>query len=199
MNGKKIGVWGGDFTLQPLAFITKYRLDVKLVNQPYSVNLFLRDGVAVTSAMWYNEYHVIIDSGYNPDELVTFFFSDHDLNFPEDGIYCLDETYARAPELCMNFTAASLEGWRYAFDHPDEALEIIMKYVGQRHLRTNRAHQKWMLDRMKDIILLEMPGAGKLNRDEYVKVCGELRRRGFIHEVPEYEGFYKDCVVHVPR
>jgi len=59
------------------------------------VNLFLRDGVDVVSAMWYNEYHTIINSGLNPDELTTFFFHEHGLNFPEDGIYTLEETFKR--------------------------------------------------------------------------------------------------------
>jgi NitT/TauT family transport system substrate-binding protein len=50
--------------------------------------------------MWYNEYHTIINSGYDPEELNTFFFADYGLNFPEDGIYCSGELYRNNPEIC---------------------------------------------------------------------------------------------------
>ena len=84
MNGKKVGLWSPIFQVQPKAFFRKYNLDVRVIRQSYSVNLFLRDGVDVASAMWYNEYHTILNSGLNSDELTTFFFHEHGLNFPED-------------------------------------------------------------------------------------------------------------------
>ena len=56
--------------------------------------------------MWYNEYHTIINSGLNPDELTTFFFHEHGLNFPEDGIYTLGETFKKDPALAWAFVKA---------------------------------------------------------------------------------------------
>ena len=90
MNGKKVGIWGADFQIQPRAFFKKYNLHINVIHQSFSVILFLRGGVDVASAMWYNEYHTIINSGLNEDELTTFFFYDYGLNFPEDGIYVLE-------------------------------------------------------------------------------------------------------------
>ena len=55
------------------------------------------------SAMWYNEYHTILNSGLNADDLTLFFFSRLGLNFPEDGIYCMEETLREDPELCEAF------------------------------------------------------------------------------------------------
>lgn len=51
MNGKKVGLWGPIFQIQPKAFLKRYNLKVKEIRRSYSVNLFLRDGVDVTSAM----------------------------------------------------------------------------------------------------------------------------------------------------
>jgi NitT/TauT family transport system substrate-binding protein len=73
INDKKVGLWGEDFQIQPRAFFKKYDLHVKVIPQSFSVNLFLRDGVEVASAMWYNEYHTILNAGLNPDELTSFF------------------------------------------------------------------------------------------------------------------------------
>ena len=62
------------------------------------MNLFLRDGVDAASATVYNEYHLILNAGLNPEELTTFPFSEQGLNFPEDGLYCLEKTFEKNPE-----------------------------------------------------------------------------------------------------
>ncbi len=193
MNGKKVGLWGADLRIQPLAFIKKYSLNVKIIPQSYSINLFLRDGVDVVSAMWYNEYHTIINAGFNPDELTTFFFHEYGLNFPEDGIYILEKTHKEDPELARNFVKASIEGWIYAFEHPDEALDIVLKYMVAANVPANRVHQKWMLARMKDSIMpkdtSQVP-VGMLNKNDYQRVCAELTNNGLLKEAPDFASFF---------
>ena len=106
MDGRKVGIWGPPSDIQPRLFFKKYGLKVKPIRQSYSVNLFLRGGVPVASAMWYNEYHTILNAGIDPDELTTFFFSDYGLNFPEDGIYTLRQPLNDKPEICRAFIKA---------------------------------------------------------------------------------------------
>jgi NitT/TauT family transport system substrate-binding protein len=195
MQGKKIGLWGPIFQIQPKAFFNKFNLDVKIVRQSFSVNLFLRDGVDVASAMWYNEYHTILNSGLNPDELSTFFFHQHGLNFPEDGIYTLEETYRKDPDLCRSFVRASLDGWRYAFAHPEETLDIVMKNLENAYVPATRVHQKWMLERMRDLMLpddAEIP-MGKLLPGDYMRVVDGLKENGLIKNTPDFNDFYRNC------
>lgn len=144
--------------------------------------------------MWYNEYHTILNCGIDPDELTTFFFHDHGLNFPEDGIYVLEETYKNDPELCKAFVLASIEGWRYAFDHPDEALAVTMRNLKKEHIPTTRVHQKWMLERMKDLILPEKGNdseMGGLKPEDYSSVARGLKSIDLIDSAPGFTSFYK--------
>ncbi len=195
LNGRRVSLWGPEFRIQPEAFFQRHRLDVIPVPQGYTVNLFLRDGVGAVSAMWYNEYHTILNSGLDPDELTVFFMSDHGLNFPEDGLYTLGDLWEKDPELCRAVAQASIEGWRYAFAHPEEALDIVMAHVKTAHLPTNRTHQKWMLSRMQDIMY--PPNApndtkepGFLSLAEYRSVARALKKYGIISRIPPYEAFY---------
>jgi NitT/TauT family transport system substrate-binding protein len=194
LNGKKVSLWR-DFRLQPQAFFRKYGVEVKPVTQGATMNLLLKDGVAAASAMWYNEYHMLLNAGLNEDELKTFFFDQHGLNFPEDGIYCLEETVRRNVDLCRGFVRASLEGWEYAFAHPEETLDVVMRHIRKANVGTNRVHQKWMLARMKDLIL--PPGSntamGRLTQEDYLRVAGEMKRSGLIKEIPPYGEMYADC------
>ena len=195
INGKKVGLWGEDFQIQPRAFFKKYNLHVKIIPQSFSVNLFLRGGVDVASAMWYNEYHTILNAGLNPDELTLFFFHDYGLNFPEDGIYALEKTFHKDPALSCAFVKATIEGWSYALDHPDEALDMVLKYMAQAKVPVNKVHQKWMLNRMKDLIFpADHRGRiGMLEPTDYQRVAGELKESGLIGRIPDYRSFFIMC------
>jgi NitT/TauT family transport system substrate-binding protein len=196
INGKKVGLWGEDFQGQARAFFRKYHLTVKNVPQGTTLNLFLRGGVEVASAMWYNEYHLIINAGVDPDELTTFMLADHGFNFPEDGIYCREDLVKDHPRRCRQFVRASLQGWQYALEHPQEALDIVMNYVNAANVATDRVHQKWMLERMRDIILPPKTEArlGQLREADYQRVAAELENDGLIKHIPAFSQFYFDCV-----
>lgn len=195
MEGKKVGLWGADFRIQPLAFFRKYHVHVKIVRQSYSVNLFLRGGVDVASAMWYNEYHTILDAGINADELTPFFFYKYGLNFPEDGIYTLEDTYEKDPDLCKAFVKASIEGWKYAFAHPHKAVSLVLQNLRRDHLPAQRVQQKWMLDKIKELTMpqKDLTTIGKLQPADYETVTRVLMNGGLIETSPPYSSFYRRC------
>ena len=193
MEGKKVGVWGGDFIIQPMAFFKKYNINVKPIMQGNSINLFFFDGIDVTSAMWYNEYHTIMNSGFNEDELNVFFFADYGLNFPEEGIYCSEDYLEKNPDLCKNFVEATFEGWKYSFEHPEEAIEIILKHIKEANLPVNKSHQKWMLNRMYDLIFPhgKMIMFEELSEEDYNLVGEKLMEGGLIKYIPRFDSLYK--------
>jgi len=195
LNGKRVSLWS-DFQIQPLAFFRKYQVHVTIVPQTYTINLFLQGGVDAACAMWYNEYHTLLNSGVNADELTTFFFDKYGLNFPEDGMYCLGDTLKTDDHICRNVVNASIEGWRYAFDHPNEAIDIVMTYAQETHVGTNRVHQRWMLDRIRDISLPDGSSTpmGNLSPDDYQTVARELKSGGMIDDIPNFNEFYVPCI-----
>ena len=197
MQGKKMGVWGGELRLQPAAFLRKHGVSVIEVPQSYSINLFLRGGVDIASAMSYNEYHMILNAGVEPDDLTVFRLADYGINFPEDGIYCLEKKFRKDPEMCSRFVQASVQGWKYAFEHPEVALDIVMKYVNEANIATNRCNQKWMLERLRDAVFpsgVDGP-AGELPRSDYIAVAEEMKADGLIGSFPSYSDFFVNCAI----
>ncbi|MEI6066582.1 MAG: ABC transporter substrate-binding protein [Methylococcaceae bacterium] len=191
MEGKKVGLWGNEVSIPIRRFFANRHIKVREVRQSHTVNLFLRGGVDVTSAMWFNEYHTILDSGIDPEELNVIFLRDQGMNFLEDGIYTMEKTLLKDPALATAFVTASLEGWRYAFDHPDEALDIVLKYMHEAQLPAGRMHQKWMLDRMRELMMPAAPeaGFGQLKELDYLAVCHALQKQGLIRTYPDYAIF----------
>jgi len=142
-----------------------------------------------------------LNAGVDPEELTVFAMADHGLDFPEDGIYCREETWRRHPERCRKFVAASLEGWREAFAHPEEALNIVMKYIMAAGVKTNRVHQKWMLEHMQKVIEPPKSGVsmGFLAPGDYERVAQALLSEQVIKIAPDYAAFYRDVLNHVEK
>lgn len=193
LQDKRVSLWGGVFSIPVIALFKRYGLSVQTFPQMFSVNLFLRGVVDVTSAMYYNEYHTLIMSGLDADELVVFPFRELGFDFPEDGIYVLEEEFKRRPDVWMAFADASMEGWIYAFDHPEETIDVIMENLRRTHIPASRIHQRWMLNHMREVILpFHSDGKmGLLKRQDYEAVAGTMKELGLIGSVPSYNEFYR--------
>lgn len=191
LDGKRVGLWAGEFRLQPLGLFQRLGIHPVIMPQSNTVNLFLRGGVDACSAMWYNEYHSLLASGLDPEDLRVFFYRDLDLNFPEDGLYTMEATLAADPELCRAVTAASLRGWQYAFAHPDEALDIVQQRMREAHLPSSRAHQRFMLARMQDIMTAPGLALGSLDPADFHRVAEALHAQQLIRVRPGLDAFFR--------
>jgi len=194
LNGKRMAVWEGELRIGPEAFVRHHQLDVRMVPVASSLALFLRNGVDATSAMVYNEYHTLLNSGLDPAELTVLNPADHGVALPEDGIYCRAATRQRSPDVVAAFVAASLDGWQDAFAHPEEALDIVLAMMHEAHVPANRMHQRWMLARIRE--LMDPPAAtgrptGALSRQTYDGAVRLLEAQGWIRDAPEFDAFFQ--------
>jgi len=192
MNGKRAGIWIG-YERQPQALFKKFNLDVNIIPIGSTNNLFLQDGVDILNANWFDEYHAILNSGIDEDELNKFFFADYGLNFLEDGIYCLAEKAREDPELCVNFINAALESWNYAFNNQEETIDIVEKYAKAQNQPVNHPHQLWMLSHYKTLYI--PAGSETINTDllqkDYETVQQIMLENRFIDKATSYDSFYK--------
>lgn len=91
-------------------------------------------------------------------------FADFGLQLYSNGIAVMDDLIKRNPDMIRRFVAASVKGFRYAFEHPDEAVELLVK----RHPIVNRGLAKAELDIVKDLVLSEearQHGIGYISRE----------------------------------
>ncbi|MCG6189046.1 ABC transporter substrate-binding protein [Maribellus maritimus] len=158
LHHKKLGIWSSGFDDIPLAFMNENNYEIKLIRILNTVNLFLMNGVDAQAVMYYNEYDQIINSGINEDELNTFFFADYGFDIPEDGLYCLEETLVNKREVLKKFISATFKGWDYVTRNKDYAIDLVVEEMNKAHLPNNTAHQRWMLDK-----ILELMKPGKKN------------------------------------
>ena len=83
-----------------IGFLNKNNIKAEVIPINEGINLFLKDAVDICAVMHYNEYNSLYNYGIDTDELSAFYFKDSGMNFPEDGIYCMEKTLKNDPELC---------------------------------------------------------------------------------------------------
>jgi NitT/TauT family transport system substrate-binding protein len=151
--GKKVGVWLGSWEAQFDALLAKEDIaaqNVQVVSQGFSMEPFLKGDLQVASAMIYNEYYMVLESGVKPEDLNVIDYAAYGLDFPGDTLFTRRETADKSPDLCIRMLRASLRGWQYAIEHPEEAADIVLKY-DKSGVQT-RQHQLSMMKEISKLV-----------------------------------------------
>ncbi len=195
LNGQKLTVWLEDFRAPYLALFASHGVRPVILPQYCTLSLFLQRGAVACSAMRYNEYHVLMQSGIQAADVRVFSLHELGIRMPEDGLYAMQDVWKQRPDTCRKFVRASLQGWRYAHAHHDETIDEVMKYVRKDNLPVNRMHMVWML---REILASIFPAPGdswtfgRLSRDAYAETRALLTRHSGLHTSPEFDGFVTD-------
>lgn len=175
LKGKRVGIWNSAFSLLAMLFSKKEGLGYDFVHFIRNVSLFLSGAIDATFVTSYNEYYqlkqanVVLGSG-NVHSL-----AEHGYDFPEDGVYVTGGYYSLHKATAEKFAKASRKGWIWCHEHPEEAVDIVMKYVNLHNITTNRTLQRLMLE---EVLRLQTDGGdGKplfLLREEKVAEASHL-------------------------
>ena len=189
---KTLGVWffGNEYPF--LSWMSKLGIKtdgseggVKVLKQGFNVDPILQKQADCVSTMTYNEYWQIIDAGLTPDDLVVFKYEDEGVSTLEDGLYVLEDNLADEAfkEKMVKFVRASMKGWKYAEENPDEAAEIVLENDAS-GAQTEK-HQKRM---MGEIAKLTAGSNGALDEADYQRTVDTLLSAGeepVITKAPE--------------
>lgn len=148
LDGRLISRWPG-FELQPEALIRSFAIEPTVIDQGSTMTGLLSGAVDVAVATEFNEMNQVYLSGVDADELNVIRFSDFMPGFVEDGLYVHADVLATRRDTLARFVSATLRGWRYAFENPEEAIDAVMRRAETVAQVTNRAHQTRMLTTLK--------------------------------------------------
>jgi len=135
-KGKTLGVWFSGNEYPFLSWMNHLGLKtdggpegVTVLKQGFNVDPLLQKQAACISTMTYNEYWQVIDAGLKPEDLMTFKYEDQGVATLEDGLYVLETALAdpAMEDKLVRFVRASMKGWKYAEEHPEEAAEIVLE------------------------------------------------------------------------
>ena len=194
-KGKTLGVWffGNEYPflswMSQLGIPTQGGPDgVTVLKQGFNVDPLLQKQADCISTMTYNEYWQVIDAGLTPEDLVVFPYEDQGVATLEDGLYVLEsslEDEAMVDKLAR-FVEASIKGWEYAAEHPEEAADIVLEY-DETGAQTEK-HQRRMMGEINKLVGGGEKGIGYLAPADYQRTVAVLLAGGsdpVITEAPE--------------
>jgi NitT/TauT family transport system substrate-binding protein len=185
-KGHTLGVWffGNEYPffawMNKLGLSTEGGTDgVTVLKQSFDVQPLVQKQADCISVMTYNEYWQAIDAGFKPEDLTVFNYSEMGNDLLEDGLYVLEDKLADPAfkENMVKFVRASMKGWKYAIENPQEAAEIVMDNGGQ-----DENHQQRM---MGEVAKLIGDGTGKLDAAVYERTAKALLDQKIINKEPE--------------
>jgi NitT/TauT family transport system substrate-binding protein len=174
-EGKRVGVWLGGWEAQFNALITQEKIapgDFDLVSQGWSMDPFLEGDLDVASAMIYNEYHVVLESGMKAEEINVIDYADYGLDFPGDTMFTTRKMVEENPELCARMLRATLRGWKYAIENPEETVDIVLSY-DESGVQT-REHQLSMMNEISKLVSFSVRPLGYTDRSDVTRMIDTL-------------------------
>ena len=179
--GKTLGVWfyGNEYPflswMGKLGLSTEGGDGVTVLKQGFNVDPILQGQAACVSTMTYNEYWQIIDAGIGADDLVTFKYEDQGVATLEDGMYVLEDKLSDEAEVAKlaRFVRASMQGWKWAEEHPKEAAMIVLEAD-----ETGAQTEKHQVRMMGEIAKLTAGSNGALDVADYERTVATLMGGG---------------------
>ena len=181
-KGKTLGVWffGNEYPflswMNHLGLSTSGGADgVTVLKQGFNVDPLLQKQAACISTMTYNEYGQVLDAGIAEADLVTFKYEDQGVATLEDGLYTLESTLAdpAMEDKLVRFVRASMKGWKYAEENPEEAAEIVLE--NDETGAQTEAHQVRMA---REVAKLTAGSSGALDEADYQRTVDTLMSGG---------------------
>ena len=173
-RGKTLGVWfyGNEYPflswMSQLGIPTKGGSNgVTVLKQGFNVDPILQKQAECVSTMTYNEYWQVVDAGLSPSELVVYKYEDQGVATLEDGLYVLEKNLRNKAFVnkMARFLRASIKGWKYAADHPDEAADIVLEN-DDTGAQTEK-HQRRMMREINKLVGNQPQGIGYLIPADY--------------------------------
>lgn len=137
---------------------------------------------------------------YRTDQMYFFKKNSVPVNliFPEQyGSAIYDDVLVTTPQylqdhplVVKNFLTATVDGWRYAFNNPEDAVDITMKYVTH-PVYKDPIYEKFILDQSRPLIMPDIKTKiGYMNHESWSKYVDNLLSLGVIANQVDIKKFF---------
>ncbi len=108
------------------------------------------------------------------------------IDFYGDNLFTTEAQIEAYPRRVEAFLAASLRGWRYAMEHPEEIIELILAQYSQRH---SREHLRYEAEQMQYLILPVLVELGQMNPGRWRHMAETYAELGMLPGILSLKGF----------
>ncbi len=183
-----------DFEL--MAMLSAEGLDQAWVNAPADLprkpdhQLLLERDVDVIPAY---DFALPADFGPEAKNLHMLLPENYGVDYYGDSLFCSLHLARRNPDLVRRFTAASLKGWEYALDHPEETCNLIASRL-QRTLPVGNAQafNLHLVEGVRRLVRQRLVSLGHVNPGRWSRMHQTLASLGLVSQPLDLKAFVFD-------
>jgi ABC-type nitrate/sulfonate/bicarbonate transport system substrate-binding protein len=175
--GKTVGIEKG-INVEYLysAMMSKLKIDRSKINEiaigPTATEL-LEGKTDVSTGYVINEPQQAIAVGQDVNIILM---ADYGVNMYADVLFATENTIATNPSLVERFLRGTLEGWQYAIENVDEAVNITLKYA----TGSTRSHEEYMLNSSLSLINDGESPLGWMDKNKWAQVSSILHEQNIF-------------------
>ncbi|HNF09421.1 MAG TPA: ABC transporter substrate-binding protein [Pseudomonadales bacterium] len=156
---------------------------IELLPSSYQINDLAEGKVDAFNAYRTNEPFYLTQQGIGYCVLDP---RNYGVDFYSDILFASEEELRQHPERVRAFTAASLKGWRYAMQHPEEIITLLRhKY----DVPKSAEHLRYEAETMRSLILPEVIEIGHMNPGRWEHMADTFVRVGMVRDKRWLDGF----------
>jgi NitT/TauT family transport system substrate-binding protein len=206
LAGKKVGVWdfGNEFEVTAGLLRCGYTpglenggdpaTQYQKVIQAFDMVAFLNREIDAAEAMIYNEYAQVLEATnpntnelYQPDDMNVIDWNVQQAAMLQDAIFARASWLAEGNnrDVAVRFLRASIRGWIYCRDKPDECVNIVL----DAGTALGAGHQAWQMNEINALIWPNQYGIGVLDPLEWRQSYAIAKQAGIITADPSVTAF----------
>jgi len=177
-KGKKVGNWGFGNEFELFAGMTKAGVnpakDVTLVQQQFDMQALLKKEIDVAQAMSYNEYAQLLEATnpatgalYKPEDFQIIDWKEVGTSMLQDAVWANTEKLkdARYAEQTVKFLTATIKGWAYCRDKPEECRDMVVA----KGSKLGKTHQLWQMNEVNKLVWPAPLGVGMVSEGDWAR------------------------------
>jgi len=206
LNGKIVGVWdfGNEFEVTAGLLRCGYTpglenggdaaTQYQKVIQAFDMVAFLNREIDAAEAMIYNEYAQVLEATnpttnelYQPADMNVIDWNVQQVAMLQDAIFARASWLAEGNnrDIAVRFVRASIRGWIYCRDKPDECVNIVL----DAGTALGAGHQAWQMNEINALIWPNEYGIGVLDPLEWRQSYAIAKQAGIITADPSVTAF----------
>lgn len=184
LHGKRFGMEADSAEL--IAYIQNEGLsldEIELFPHDYNIFNLISGKVDAISAYSTDEPFMLLNQGI---EYFTFTPRAAGIDFYGDTLFTSEKQIEEHPKRVSAFLHASLKGWQYALENPEEIIELILSKYTQRH---SREHLLFEAHHSANLIMANVVQLGYMHPGRWRQIAQTYTELGMIDNNFSLDGF----------
>ena len=163
---------------------------IEVIPSSYDINDLIEGRVDAFSSYMTNEPFFFMEKGIDYRAIDS---QNYQVDFYGDIFFTSEHEIEDHPERVAAVLRATLKGWRYAMDHPEEIIDLLIEKYG---VKKSREHLRYEAETLRQYILPDLIEVGHMNPGRFQHMADTMINVGLVKPGVSLDGFVYSAKEH---